>query len=145
MGLGNPDYGDDGLGVRLGEELVEAGIVDVVVAGTAPESYIGVTTDNEFDHLLFLDAVEFGGDPGAVVFLNVDEIESRFPQVSTHKISLSALAKFVESNGVTKVWLLGVQPESTREGVGLSPKIRATLDVLRGLLYRLKTKEVLVC
>jgi Ni,Fe-hydrogenase maturation factor len=34
MGLGNSDYGDDGLGVRLAERLFEAGLPDVIVAGT---------------------------------------------------------------------------------------------------------------
>jgi hydrogenase maturation protease len=145
MGLGNPDYGDDGFGVRLAEELLGAGILDVVVAGTAPDHYIGVTTDQEFDHVVFLDAVEFGSAPGSAVFLNAEEIDSRFPQISTHKISLSVLAKFIESNGITKAWLLGVQPESIRKDQSLSPRIRATLDVLCELLFRLKTRDVPVC
>jgi hydrogenase maturation protease len=145
MGLGNRDYGDDGLGVQLVEELVEVGITDIVIAGTSPETYIGVITDQEFDHVVFVDAVEFGGEPGSVIFLNSSEIDSRYPQISTHKISVSMFAKFAESNGVTKAWLLGVQPESTRERRGLTPKVSATLKVLREVLFRLKTKEVPVC
>ena len=145
MGLGNPDYGDDGFGVRLAEELLEAGVLDVVVAGTAPDRCIAVTADREFDHLVFLDAVEFGSSPGSAVFLDSQEIETRFPQISTHKISLSAWAKFIESNGITKTWLLGVQPESLRRQPKLSPCVRATFDVLRELLFRLKTKDVPVC
>jgi hydrogenase maturation protease len=145
MSLGNPDYGDDGFGVQLGEELIEAGVSDVIAAGTAPDHSIGVAADLDFDHLVFLDAVEFRGSPGSVVFLDAKEIAARFPQISTHKISLSVLAKFVESNGITKAWLLGVQPESMKEGQGLSPAVRATLEVLRELLLFLKTKEVTVC
>lgn len=145
IGIGNIDHGDDGLGMRLAEELVEAGVVDIVAAGTIPEAYIGAVCEHEFDHVVFVDAVEFGADPGSVIFLNAAEIESRFPQISTHKISLSMLAKFVESNGMTKAWLLGVQPESIGAGRQICSKVRATLDVLRELLFRLKTKEVLVC
>jgi hydrogenase maturation protease len=145
MGLGNPDYGDDGFGVRLAEELLAAGVLDVVVAGTAPDLYVGVTADQEFDHLVFLDAVEFGSSPGSAVFLDSQEIEARFPQISTHKISLSAWAKFIESNGITKTWLLGVQPKSIRHEPTLSPCVRTTLDVLLELLFRLKTKDVSVC
>ena len=145
MGLGNPDYADDGFGVRLAEELLEAGVLDVVVAGTAPDRYMGVTADQEFDHVVFLDAVEFGSSPGSAVFLDSEEIDSRFPQISTHKISLSAWSKFVESNGITKAWLLGVQPESIRHEPTLSPCVRTTLDVLLELLFRLKTKDVPVC
>ena len=145
MGIGNTDYGDDGFGVRLVEELVGAGVSDVIVAGNEPEHWVGIAADQEFDHVVLLDAVEFGGVPGSVVFLEGEELVSRFPQISTHKISLGSLAKFIESNGITKVWLLGVQPESTREGLTLSPTVRASLEVLRELLLRLKTRELLVC
>jgi len=145
MGLGNTDYGDDGFGVRLGEGLLDLGMADVILAGTAPDRHIGTAADQDFDHLVFLDAVEFGGKPGSVVFLDAEGIASRFPQISTHKISLSVLARLIESNGITKTWLLGVQPESTRGGEGLSPKVRATLEVLCALLSSLKTKELPVC
>jgi hydrogenase maturation protease len=145
MGMGNSGYGDDGFGVQLAEELEDAGVPYVVVAGASPERYIGIAVDEGFDHLVFVDAVELGGEPGSAVFLNANEIESRFPQISTHKISMSMLAKVVESNGITKAWLLGVQPGCIREGQGISPKVRATMDVLRGLLLRMKTKDVPVC
>ena len=145
MGLGNSEQGDDGLGVWLAEELIALGVPDVLVAGTTPESFLSTATDQEFDHVVFLDAAEFGSEPGSVVFLSMEQIESRFPQVSTHKISLSVLAKFIESNEITRAWLLGVQPESTRLGASISPRVSATLDVLRDWLFRLKTKEILVC
>lgn len=145
IGIGNPHYGDDGLGMMLAEELTEAGVVDIIVAGTIPEAYIGAVCEHEFDHVLFVDAVEFGAEPGSVIFLGANDIESRFPQISTHKISVGMLAKFVESNGTTRAWLLGVQPGSAREGRGLTPKVQETFNVLRELLFRLKNKEMLVC
>jgi hypothetical protein len=37
MGVGNVEYGDDGFGVRLAETLTDAGLPDVIIAGTAPE------------------------------------------------------------------------------------------------------------
>jgi hydrogenase maturation protease len=141
MGLGNVDYGDDGFGVRLAEELKseirnpkaegnpksegrsedpgrsssDFGLRShVIVAGTTPERVIGRVADESFDHVIFLDAVEFGGAPGSVVLLNSDEITARYPQISTHKISLGLLAKWAEVNGTTKAWLLGVQPESLK-------------------------------
>ena len=143
MGLGNVLYGDDGFGVRLAEELKseirspksegnpksEGRSEDpgsscsdfglwrhVIVAGTTPERVIGRVADESFDHVIFLDAVEFGGAPGSVVFLNSGEMTARFPQISTHKISLGLLTKWAEVNGKTKAWLLGVQPESRKPG-----------------------------
>ncbi len=161
MGLGNVAYGDDGFGVRLGEELksegrrpkaeirpksegrnqaLSGGASDarprsrVIIAGTNPERWISHVADEEYDHLVFLDAVEFGRAPGSAVLLNSNEMAARFPQISTHKLSLSLLAKQAEANGKTRAWLLGVQPESLKPGKELTPPVRATLELLLELL-----------
>jgi len=139
MGLGNVDYGDDGFGVRLAEELKAAGIPDVVVAGTAPDRWISHFAG--FDHIVFLDAVEFGRAPGSVVFLDSTEIAARYPQVSTHKISLAVLARWIELAGSTKAWLLGVQPESLKTAPQLTPTLQLTLKALRELICGLKVVD----
>jgi hydrogenase maturation protease len=137
MGLGNVDCGDDGFGVRLAEALLEAGVPDVVVARTTPEDYIGRIADQGFDCLIFLDAVEFGASPGSVALLNAREICARYPQISTHKISLGVLAKWIRATSRTKVWLLGVQPQSVKPGETITPTASATRDLLRKLLLEL--------
>jgi hydrogenase maturation protease len=135
LGLGNVDYGDDGFGVRLAEELRAVGISgQVILCGTAPERFISRAAEERFDHVLFLDAVDFGGAPGSVVLLDSHQMAARFPQVSTHKLSLGLLARQVEANCGTKAWLLGVQPESLRQGEELSPRVQATLELLLELL-----------
>jgi hydrogenase maturation protease len=136
MGLGNTDYCDDGFGVRLAEKLIEAAVPDVIVARTAPERWISRLSS--FDHAVFLDAVDFGGAPGDVIFLDSAEITPRFPQISTHKISLGLLAQWIEAQGLTKAWLLGVQPESLTSP-HLSSSVQKTLDVLCVLI---KTTDV---
>jgi hydrogenase 3 maturation protease len=141
MGIGNVDYGDDGFGVRLAEELLAKGMPGVVVADTSPERYLGQVSDREFDHLLFLDAVEFGGPPGSVVFMDAEQLIPRFPQISTHKISLGVLAKWAEANGKTKAWLLGVEPESTKPAQQLTPAIQTTLEALAELLCNLRPER----
>ena len=142
MGLGNVLYGDDGFGVRLAEESkaegrrpkAEGNPNHVVVAGTSPERFISRVADEGFDHVIFLDAVEFGGAPGSVVLLNSDEMATRFPQISTHKLSLGLMARQIEANGQAKAWLLGVQPESLRPGLPLTLAVQATLELLLELL-----------
>jgi hydrogenase maturation protease len=137
MGLGNVDYGDDGFGVRLAEKLEAEGLPDVIIAGTMPERFTGTVAENNYDYLLFLDAAEFGAAPGSVIFLNAEEMAARFPQISTHKISLGLLAKWIEDSGKTKAFLLGVQPESLKNVQELTPTMQATLEVLSGLLLEL--------
>ncbi|HXZ40181.1 MAG TPA: hydrogenase maturation protease [Terriglobales bacterium] len=132
MGLGNVDYADDGFGVRLAEALIAAGVPDVIVAGISPDRWIGRVAG--FDHIVFLDAVEFGGEPGAVVFLDSAQMAARFPQISTHKISLGVLAQWAEATGTTKAWLLGVQPESLKPQQQLTPTLQNALELLCDLL-----------
>jgi hydrogenase maturation protease len=161
MGLGNVEYGDDGLGVHLARAIAEAGgrgprstvhgpqstvrslpfalrpppsQVWCLVAGQNPERFLGRVAQRGFDNLVFLDAVEFGGLPGSVILLDCQRMAARFPQVSTHKVSLGLLAKWAEANGTTRAWLLGVQPASLEPGAPLSAQVQATLEVLMDLL-----------
>jgi hydrogenase maturation protease len=134
VGLGNPDYGDDGLGVRLAERLIAAGVPNVFLAGTSPDRIIGEIAAAVFDKVLFLDAVEFGGPAGAVAMLNSAEMIARYPQISTHKISIGTLARLLEANGTTKVWLLAVQPESMKPESQLAPAAQTTLEIVSDLI-----------
>jgi hydrogenase 3 maturation protease len=139
VGLGNTDYSDDGFGVRMAEGLAEAGLPNVVVAGKSPDRYMGEITGKGFAHVVFMDAVEFGGASGSTIFVDAKEIDSRFPQVSTHKISLGLFAKWVEASGRTKAWLLGVQPKSIAKGGELTAAVQTTLAALCELLIELRT------
>ena len=132
MGLGNVEYGDDAFGVRLAEALSGAGVPDVIIAGVVPHRWIGQLVG--FDHVVFMDAIEFGGTPGDAIFLDSAEMTSRFPQISTHKISLSVLAQWVEATGKTKAWLLGAQPESLRARQPITAAVRNTVDLLCELI-----------
>ena len=134
LGLGNEGLGDDAFGVRLAEALQAAGQAHAHAAGANPERWLARSGLEGVDQLVFLDAVEFGGAPGAVVFLDAGQMAARFPQVSTHKLSLGLLAKWAEANGRTRAWLLGVQPASLRPGAGLSPAVQLSLALLKELL-----------
>ncbi len=134
VGVGNPDLGDDGFGVRLAERLRQAGQAEVVVAGVAPERHLGQLVSGRYQDVLFLDAVEAAGAPGSAVFLPGTEVRARFPQVSTHKISLGTLATLIEREAPTRVWLLGVKPLSLAPGAGLSASVAQATDILEGVL-----------
>ena len=134
---GDPERRPSDFGLRssFGFRISDFGFRgQVIIAGTRPERFIGRVADEGFDHVIFLDAVEFGGAPGSVVLLDSDEMAARFPQISTHKLSLGLLARQLEANGQSKAWLLGVQPQSLRSGAPLSPPVRATLELLLELL-----------
>jgi len=139
IGIGEDQWGDDGLGLRLAQSLEKAGCENVVLAGTTPENWIGWVKKGGFDNALFLDALEFPGEPGSVVFLESERLQTRYPQVSTHKITLGTIASLIEADGPTRVWCLGVKPASLASGAGLSEPVKTTLELLAELLI-----EVLV-
>jgi hydrogenase maturation protease len=142
MGLGNVDYGDDGFGAILSEVIAErlrsySDVTrrhEVINGGTTPERFINSISEKDFNHLIFIDAVEFGGAPGSVIFLGSEEMAGRFPQISTHKISPGLMAGWVEDGGATKAWLLGVQPGSLQPAMGLTKDVQRTLEILEELI-----------
>jgi len=134
LGIGNTDRGDDGFGVRLAEALEEAGLENVLIAGTTPEIYAIVLGNGKYDTVLFLDAVFSGAEPGSVVLMDAAEIRSGFPQVSTHRYSIGTLAEIIRSGKGTKVWLLGVSPASTEMGGALSGAVKESLRMLTELI-----------
>jgi hydrogenase 3 maturation protease len=140
MGLGGVDVGDDAFGVRAAEALARAGLPDVVIAGTAPEHWVGRCAEAGFDHVVFLDAADFGGAPGSVVFLSTEEMAARFPQISTHRLSLGTLAKCVENGGRARAWLLGAQPATLKPTPALSSALQATLAILTELIASVRSE-----
>jgi hydrogenase maturation protease len=141
VGLGNRDYGDDGFGVVLAETLIKVGIPDVFVAGTSPERVMGQLSAG-LDNVIFLDAVELGVAAGSVALLNSSEMIARYPQVSTHKISLATLARMIEANGAAKAWVLGVQPESLNNTAQLSPTVEKTVRILQEIVVVARQRAV---
>ncbi len=143
LGIGNADLGDDAFGVRLVEALSRrfqaqkeslGNSVKVLIAGTNPEDFVTVLMEKPFDNIIFLDAVQLNSPAGSAVLLGGAEMTSKFPQVSTHKLSLGLLAKLVESRGTTRAWLLGVQPESLAPGKPLSSPVQRSLEALLELV-----------
>lgn len=139
VGIGNVDLGDDALGVRLARSIAARlggapGAPRVVDAGNAPERFVGGLARAGFDHVIFLDAVDFGGAPGAVLVADAARMSSRFPQVSTHRLSLGLMARWVEEAGRCRAWLLGVQPASLAPGTALTPAVGEAVEALSDLL-----------
>jgi hydrogenase maturation protease len=99
-----------------------------------PERWLGRLGGGRFDAVLFLDAVDAGRAPGDVVLLDASAVEARFPQVSTHRISLGTLARLLEAEVAGPVRLLGIQPQSLAPGRRLSLPVARTVRALADLV-----------
>ncbi len=106
----------------------------ILLAANDPERVLPQIVDGQFDHVVFIEAVDFGGRPGAVTVLRSEEILTRFIRTGPQTLPLGPLAERIESNGHTKTWLLGVQPASLRQDRPLSQSVQTTFQALVRLI-----------
>jgi hydrogenase maturation protease len=131
LGIGNSDRGDDGAGIALALLLKQAGVPHVFEGGKEPERLVPLLRDGAFDTVVFLDAVEAGLEPGAAVILDREQMRDRFPQVSTHKLSLASLAGLVAEAAARRIWLIGIQAGSIDLGAaGLEQPVGVVVRAL---------------
>jgi hydrogenase maturation protease len=135
LGVGNPERGDDGFGVRLAAALgprLAGGPAEAVDAGTCPERYVGVAAEEGYDAVIFADAARFGAAPGALLFASAAELAARPPAAATHRVPLAVLAQYAEGLGM-RAFLLAVEP-ALLVGGALSPAVATTLRLAAELL-----------
>lgn len=104
------------------------------LAANDPQRVLPQIVEGAFDHVVFIEAVDFGGRPGAVTVLRTEEILTRFVRTSPQSQPLGPVAERIESNGHTKAWVLGVQPASLRLDRPLSQSVQSTLQALVRLI-----------
>lgn len=139
VGIGNDLRGDDGFGPYFIERLREKALLpqaNLMTVEDVPENYAFPISKKEVTSVVFVDAVILEAPPGTVVLGPLEELEEIGQVASTHKLSLRLTARVIEETG-KKVYLLGVVPESTEFGRGLSPAVRQAADELVSLAERL--------
>lgn len=112
--MGNPEKGDDAAG-PLCAELIKSRLdsclpqhVRIINAGIMPENYTGDIRKSRASHVLIIDAVIAGKKPGSIFIVDPKKIIDE--DVSTHRMPLSMLVKFLIENIGTKVLILGIEP-----------------------------------
>jgi hydrogenase 3 maturation protease len=134
FGLGNIDRADDGAGVlivrqwkaRLKERAFfepDAAVETVVLEGA---------DDTLVETFLFVDAADFGGEPGEFRLFGPEDSDRVLPALSTHKVPMDLLMGIVASKGKRPV-LLGIQPGSLEPFGGVSDKVGETIRILAAL------------
>ncbi|NIM05064.1 MAG: hydrogenase maturation protease [Armatimonadetes bacterium] len=123
MGIGNPMRGDDVAGPRLIELLQESKAENLLLidAGSAPERHLGEIEAAAPESILLVDAVDWGGATGEVAFFDEESLPQRFS--TTHDVSLRLIMQYIREQTGVKVGLVGIQPEQTAFGTGLSAPV----------------------
>jgi hydrogenase maturation protease HycI len=130
VGVGSDLRGDDAAGVLVARRLAEqeSDRLRVVEGGTAPENYTSVVKSFDPDHVLLVDAVEFGGDPGE--FKSVDPEDLAQTSFSSHAYPLTLLTDYLERETGATITLLGIQPASIDEPETLSPAVEDGIEAV---------------
>lgn len=135
LGIGNILLGDEGIGVRVVEALEARydlpDAVQVVDGGTAGMGLLDLIAGR--DHVIIVDAVKTGAEPGTIVRLEGDAIPVGFRQrISPHSLGLGDVLAVLTmlDQAPEELVVIGIEPADLDFGVGLSPQIEAQLDPL---------------
>ncbi len=134
LALGNPLRGDDAVGGFIAEKINGKVKATVFKCDDSPEKFTDKIIQLNPDLLIFIDAVQINSEPGSIAFFSEDEINLQ--TFLTHKSALGILIKYIKSKIDSKVFLIGIQPCSTKFGSPLSEEVKKAADILSELLIK---------
>jgi hydrogenase 3 maturation protease len=141
LGVGNRRKGDDAAGrlcVRLlRKQMVRRGAgreIRILDAGETPESATGLIREFRPSHVLIVDAALGGHRPGTIFLIDKEKI--RQDDVSTHRLPLFHLVRYLEESIGCRVILVGIEPQVVAWGKPVSAAVRAAVsDLADGLAH----------
>lgn len=133
LGLGNVLLQDEGIGVRVVQELRHryappAG-AEFVDGGTSAMDLLEYMAGR--DLVILVDAVKAGRGPSSVVRFAGDDIAALFRQrISPHQLGIAEVLAtlLILGEAPKSVVLLGIEPKSMSVGLGLSPELSRVVD-----------------
>jgi len=132
-GIGNIFLGDDGFGVEVAQRLASVPLpanVKVVDVGIR-SLHLAYDLLDGYDALVLVDTVGLGDEPPGTVVLIEPEVDAdRAVPFDAHTLNPeTVLASLHELGGdVDRVLLVGCQPATLEEGIGLSAPVAAAVD-----------------
>jgi hydrogenase maturation protease HycI len=162
LGIGNAQRGDDAAGTlfirRLegelarrrprssgsapGADAARPGLkkpslleLRVLDAGAAPENVTGLIRGFRPTHVLIIDAAAGNHRPGTIFVMDKEKI--RDEDISTHRLPLFHLVRYLEEGIGCRVILIGIEPKTTAWGTVVSPEVKAAAMQFAGWLRQI--------
>ena len=148
LGIGNRLGGDDAAGTHLVDILnrrrqtamgSSASEIIAIDAGTAPEGYTSVIRRQRPDLLILIDTADMGLPPGTLRTIAPDRVN--ILSFSTHHIPIPMFVSYVKKF-CGKVLVIGVQPEQTETGKGISKTVHRSVKKLSGAILQERVAEI---
>jgi len=132
MAVGNLLRQDDGFAETVLDKLAQLELpesVELFDAGTSAIDLMEVFAGRE--KLVVIDAVRGGREPGTLYRFSPEQVENgALPMNSLHQVGLLETLKLGELVDCKpqRTVVIGVQPEATGLGIGLTPAVAAAVD-----------------
>ncbi|MDD5005830.1 MAG: hydrogenase 3 maturation endopeptidase HyCI [Candidatus Omnitrophica bacterium] len=135
VGIGNQLRADDGFGPALINKIKGKIKAECLDAGLSPENYMGSIVRFKPDVILLVDAVSMNEPVAAIRLIGEEQIpEYGF---STHNMSPKLMIENIKSQIKTKIFLLGIQPQSLEFGKDISAPLRKQLNLLGNIFMEI--------
>ncbi len=135
IGLGNVLMRDEGIGVRVAEELESRyefpDYVEVIDGGTSGTELLEPMRN--IDHLIVADAINTGAEVGTIVRIADEQVPAFFQtKISNHQLGLSDLLAVlrVTEEEPKSVAIVGLVPYVLENELGLSPQANEKMEVM---------------
>jgi len=138
LGIGSPIRGDDAVGLKVLDFLMEMDLGDDVLllrTETVPESFTGEVREFSPTHIVLIDAAHFDGEPGEVSVIPPDKIKGQ--TVSTHNMPLNIFVEFLKKSIAENVILLGLQGVNIGFQEPVTPSVKKGARELAEKIYEL--------
>jgi hydrogenase maturation protease len=135
VGIGNIIMMDEGIGIYAIRELEKLNLpLNVTIFDAGTDVFKIMSCENDFDTVIIIDAVQKKDVPGTIHRMELDEIETEPTQNNLHQISfveaLRLMKLSISNIRTAKVILYGIEPEIISFGVGLSPQVQRSMNLL---------------
>ena len=149
LGIGNRLGGDDAAGTCVVDILNQRfhrakdpppTEIIAIDTGTAPESYTSVIRRQRPDLLILIDAADMGLPPGSLRIIAPEKID--ILSFSTHGIPIPMFVSYVRKF-CGKVLIIGVQPEQTEIGKGVSKSVHKSVKKLTNVILEDRVAEII--
>jgi hydrogenase maturation protease len=131
IGLGNLYMKDDGLGLRVAEELKKMNLGEAVSVQQRPEMDLAVIGElQDASKVIIVDAVKGGMKPGTISKYTLTPRKEEIAALpGLHSMKLSDLLDIAMSSGVLTcpVVIVGVEPKDDSLGTELSSEVQSAL------------------
>jgi len=145
LGIGNPLRRDDGLGIRIIEEMRRMPGYDdfeLIDGGTSPD--LLSLLDESIKKLVIVDSLRGSGPPGTIYRLEVGQENITGGTASSHGLGVLDTVSIMPKLGLKppQIIIIGVEPEDVSHGLGLTPCIERMLpEIIRAVDGELKAAD----